>query len=331
MHARFTLSAVGLLLSMAATTSAETFESKTPEFRFEVPDGFVPAPRKPAGGLAAWVKADTPAGQVPIVIGLEDLDGTIGRESLAGNEAEFRKRFPEVRLVAIRRTAWDRYQVDVMESVMTVNGIEMFSAAAQIPVTGSAVQISVVGPEPDRESIRSVLSSSITSFHARSSWAESRFDRRFWLILWVCTLGYQMALLYLLAWFCVFRWTGPILLRTRIAWHVISVFLILGMAVAGQILDFSFTVSGRDTQKKPSSELSLAIPIVLSLPSLASFQRLREQLKRKNQEASFSPPGHAQAPVVPFAVSLPAPPEAPPQADPPAPGGGGAAGGSTTT
>lgn len=259
-----------LLLSRFAT--AETLKSTDPEFEFDVPSGFAPSPHKPESFRWTWMRQASEE-EVPIFIGIEVFEAEISRERMRDHEAEFRKMFPRFNTSRFSESFWSRWKIDVLEAEVTEQGIPMFVAGAQIPLRNKAIQILVIGPVEKRSEIRSTLDASIAATRGSSSWEHPWETRQFWVIFWVCTIGYQMALLYFLAWLCFFSWAGDVLLRTRMWWNAIAAVLMLGLAVTGDIFASGRSLFGKGKASK--SEVSYLLVGLACLPCLLSHQRLK--------------------------------------------------------
>jgi hypothetical protein len=135
-------------------------------FRFTPPSGFAvfpPGMNLRAGILQSFIKGD-PADNVPdIVLLVEDLGGTIGREDMSA----FARGKENIRLF---RENWKTCQIDVFEVREKIGEVDTLTYNAQVPLWPTAVQLTVVGLASRESELRDIVREALKGVDGTSNW-----------------------------------------------------------------------------------------------------------------------------------------------------------------
>jgi hypothetical protein len=150
---------------------ASTFRRFPEEgFSLVIPDGFseLTGSRVPAGARAAYAEGDIRDGRAHAVIALQILNGLIGKdEHLTADQLAHAH--PGIEW-SVGRMTWKKHAIDSFGAVMTQNGIQLFSIAAQVPLAPKALQITVVGPLDQKDAISADAARLVSSVTGETNW-----------------------------------------------------------------------------------------------------------------------------------------------------------------
>lgn len=148
------------------------FQESKGLFTLNVPEGFEPAPEEtcPSGFTCTYYLATKGESEVPIVLGVERLSSTIGREPLTNEDLAAQKAYPQIEQITLSRAHWQGFEIDVMRSVLKTPKGRMVSYTAQIPTRPQAIQVIVIGPETDEKQIRAYLDEALKGLEGESNW-----------------------------------------------------------------------------------------------------------------------------------------------------------------
>lgn len=156
-----------LLLALALGVSGERLVVNDPahEYQFSLPGDFAPkpdtaliGPNENDGVLGVWMWA--PAPEKIIVVSLEAIGGTIGRD-----DAEVMKRLGEPFPVK-----WKSFDFSAARITHRQDDVDMVVLLAQLPSKPAAIQLVVGGPVSNEAAIRAVFDDALAHFDAPSNW-----------------------------------------------------------------------------------------------------------------------------------------------------------------
>ncbi|MCC6575556.1 MAG: hypothetical protein IT462_17390 [Planctomycetes bacterium] len=160
-----------LLVLSAASLAAETINDSRYQFTAEVPPGFQ---RWPAGrplpsnvSLHCFYQGILDGEEPVLMINFERLGGVIGRETLQGKTLPG---LPPGAAVTTERWKWKEFEIDVLLTRMTVNGVELFMCTAQVPLKPEAIQVIVGGVNSREAEARSHLQFIVARLDGKSNW-----------------------------------------------------------------------------------------------------------------------------------------------------------------
>lgn len=119
--------------------------------------------------LYSFMKTDI-NGEPELMINIERLGGTIGREPLRKDVELIKDILPEGSTVDIYETTWREFTIQGMVSNAMINGMPVYTNAVQLPLKGEAVQIIVGGPQAAQAAIDATSKELIKSFEGKSNW-----------------------------------------------------------------------------------------------------------------------------------------------------------------
>ncbi len=163
----------GLLFAMQLSPTVLAGETITDEqrgFTFEVPEGFQPYPELVSSDndiVHAFLKGDPTDDQPDLVVVIEMLGGTIGREPMA------EEHFPDGFQGRIVRKRWQGFVVDGFEIAQTQNGLDMHTVVVQIPIKREAIQIVGAGVVERTAEVNQAVDQVLASLRGESNWLKS--------------------------------------------------------------------------------------------------------------------------------------------------------------
>jgi hypothetical protein len=136
-------------------------------FTLTLPDGFKASPevlRNTPGMAYVFVYGDPAEGQPIIVLFVEELRYTIGRERLTVKDMppDFQGR--------IFRAHWQGFEVDGFEVPEQLGDIKTITYNVQIPLKRAAIQIKLFGPADLGSELQVMLSKILDGIHGESNW-----------------------------------------------------------------------------------------------------------------------------------------------------------------
>jgi hypothetical protein len=139
-------------------------------FTLSLPDGFVPIP-KPAGAspdiAQTFVLGDQTDNELDIILFVEEMNGTLGRERLQ------LKDLPTGFEGRLFRAQWQGFEVDAFEVPENLGDIKMLTFNVQIPLKREAIQIRLFGPAAREAELKSLLPEILAGLAGESNWIGS--------------------------------------------------------------------------------------------------------------------------------------------------------------
>lgn len=163
-----------LLSAGAAVGTAETVVDQSHGFTLTVPDGFVRSPDLVDAVpeiIHAYVLADGESDELRILLMIEDLGGTIGRERLKVAD------MPPGFSGKLFTTTWNGYEVDGIEVPEQAGDISAITYNVQIPLKGSAIQVKLFGPVAREAELKTLLTQTLEGLEGESNWEASSFPQ----------------------------------------------------------------------------------------------------------------------------------------------------------
>jgi hypothetical protein len=160
-----------VLLALACCAlSAQDINDSRYGFTAKVPPDFKPMladrPKTSPDTIHAFYKGNLNDDHPNLVIGIETLGGTIGREGIDLGKMPLT---PGAR-ANVETTDWKGFEVALLVMFMSTNGHDMVSLVAQIPLRREAIQVIVAGPRSDEAVLRSYLAFMLDNLQGESNW-----------------------------------------------------------------------------------------------------------------------------------------------------------------
>jgi hypothetical protein len=165
-----------ILLCLATNVAfAATLHDEEHGFTLTVPEGFVDYPAgKVANVIHSYVRGtpDDPSVTMLLVGG---MGGTIGRGPLLHHDVEHATRAGLAAGVEIggfeyRKLRWKSFDIDLVITRLTGNGMDMVVLATQVPLAKEAIQVSLNGPAASEAALAAELQEIVRSVDGKSSW-----------------------------------------------------------------------------------------------------------------------------------------------------------------
>lgn len=166
------MSATAMLVAATATESRIT----NAELSFSItrPDGFIEDPDGTGHQdiLYSWVEESPSSDSGRIVINVQRLNGTIGRE-----------RTSEDTLRALGMTSatfrWKSFDIEGARQITENEGLRIHTIFARVPLRREAVMIVVAAPEGQMERAETLMTTTLASLDGESNWLtdEQRAER----------------------------------------------------------------------------------------------------------------------------------------------------------
>jgi hypothetical protein len=163
------------LLLQPVLKAAETVSNDKHGFQLTVPEGFVPDAELAAASpdmIYAFVRGDRTDDDPDMVLFIESLGGTIGRERLNPDELpqEFQGR--------LFTAEWQGFEVDGLSMPEKLGEVDLLTYNVQIPLKRAAIQVRLTGPAEDEAELRSLLDQTLVGLEGESNWQSSALQRR---------------------------------------------------------------------------------------------------------------------------------------------------------
>jgi hypothetical protein len=132
-------------------------------FKLTLPDRFVPDPAK-VGGDTIYAYTRPANGARPALwIMVERMRGVIGQEKLGPPP-------PGGPAVSISTEKWKTFDLQVMHTSASINGLEIVAITTQVPLAGEAIQLTLGGPATEEAELQTINRSLLASLDGRSNW-----------------------------------------------------------------------------------------------------------------------------------------------------------------
>ncbi|MBZ0136918.1 MAG: hypothetical protein K8I27_11150 [Planctomycetes bacterium] len=165
---------LSVLLLTAAVLSGQDINDMKYGFTARVPAGFNRMPpgraKISASTIHAFYVGDLDDAEPDMVIGIEHLGGTIGRERL--DTAGIPK--PSGAHITAETAVWKDFEVDVLVTYMTANGHEVFTMTAQIPLKREAIQVTIAAPRAREAEVRNHMRFMLENLDGESNWLNGK-------------------------------------------------------------------------------------------------------------------------------------------------------------
>lgn len=162
--------AVALILISHSCQAGEIVTDEGRGFKLMLPDGFVPVPE--LVGVApsivhAFGREDPETGDLRIVLMIEDLGGTIGRERITMDH------LPTGFKGKLFTTQWKGFEVDGIEVPEEADGRKAIALNVQIPLKPTAIQVKLWAFEAHRPELDGLLATTLRGLEGESNWIPS--------------------------------------------------------------------------------------------------------------------------------------------------------------
>ena len=168
-------SAVFLVLAVALAFPAQGKEIRGPTFRFDSPEGFseFPQGKQSPDILYSFLKGDPADTQLDIVVLIERLRGTIGREPLAEDL------IPKNMDAALFTEKWLSFELQGFRVREGFGGVSTITRNIQVPLKPFAIQIKVVGEESRDPELAATVRAILAGLKGETNWltTEERASR----------------------------------------------------------------------------------------------------------------------------------------------------------
>jgi hypothetical protein len=168
-HRVFAAIAIALILT-PKLRAGETIVDDARGFTLTLPDGFVPNPDligAAPGIVHAFVLGDPRDDELDIILFIEQMRGTIGREPFKPEylPPDFQGR--------VFTTRWQEYDVDAFEVPEQLGEVQTITYNVQIPLKGAAIQVKLFGPADRESEIKPLLTETLAGLKGESNWSQS--------------------------------------------------------------------------------------------------------------------------------------------------------------
>lgn len=161
--------AVGVLGSVLVQSRAlaETVKDKQLGFTLELSDEFTPRPDLVGATpdiVHVFQYGEFNEGEVPILLFIEKIGGTIGKERLKVED------FPEGFKGNLFVTKWQGFDVDGIEVPAEANGLDTITYNVQIPLKREAIQVKLLTPAGRAEEYKPLLKTILDGLEGETNW-----------------------------------------------------------------------------------------------------------------------------------------------------------------
>lgn len=165
-----TVLAAIMVASSPQAGAMETLVDDARGFSLTLPDGLVPAPDLVGASpdiVHGFVLGDPTDDEVDIMLFIEEMHGTIGRERLKVED------LPPGFEGRVFTTSWGGFEVDAFEVPEQLGEIEVITFNVQIPLKRSAIQVKLFGPADRKAELKKLLSRTLAGLEGESNWIQS--------------------------------------------------------------------------------------------------------------------------------------------------------------
>jgi hypothetical protein len=145
-------------------------------FSFTVPEGYTDYPEGREPGVAHAFARGKPDDASFMLIQIQGMGGTIGRESLVREEVEgrwrdgLRARGVEPTRFDLRKVTWKGFDLDLFVSHFASGDKKLVSLVTQVPLKKAAIQVRLMGAVGDEAKVSADLQAILASLDGPSSW-----------------------------------------------------------------------------------------------------------------------------------------------------------------
>jgi hypothetical protein len=132
-------------------------------FSLWLPDEFerVPEEEKPTDFVRVYRQSGV-EGQLNVIVAVERLHGVILREDLKADAAN--------RALEMTTERWKEFDISVARVSEEINGVPAVVLNAQVPLNPEAIQLKLIGPEPQEVQIRQLLRDTLATLDGSTNW-----------------------------------------------------------------------------------------------------------------------------------------------------------------
>lgn len=158
----------------ANVSKAETVSDSVLGFTLNLPIGFTP--RVDLIGVTpdvfhAFEFGEAKDGEVAVVLLIETMRGTIGRERLGPQD------MPPGFAGKMFTINWREFEIDGFEVPEEINGTKTITYNVQVPLKRSAVQIKLFGPVDRESELKGLLKAVLDGMQGESNWLSSNLPK----------------------------------------------------------------------------------------------------------------------------------------------------------
>jgi hypothetical protein len=158
---------VTFLLLTSLVGAGETVVDDVHGFTLTLPDGFVPNPelvRAAPDIIHGFILGDPTDDELDIVLIIENMRGTIGRERLKPED------MPPGFQGRLSTTQWQGFEVDAFTVPEQVGEIETITFNVQIPLKRAAIQVKLFGAVDRESELKTLLAAILAGLDGESNW-----------------------------------------------------------------------------------------------------------------------------------------------------------------
>jgi len=173
-----------ILLMLQAASNADL------GYVMSLPDGFIAIPAECAGGhdvVGCWAGEGSQSSQGTLVVCVQRMHATLGRERLKSSDLPAKSRLLTVR--------WNGLDIDAIRTDTSQAGTPITVYTAQVPLRKEAIQVVVAGPSARSTETLATLNWVLGSLKGETNWLSSteRAGRAGTIVGWV--IGIAIGLL----------------------------------------------------------------------------------------------------------------------------------------
>jgi hypothetical protein len=169
-HRTVTMSATFVLLLASFASAGETIVDDARGFTLTLPDGFVPNPAIVGAApeiIHGFVLGDPTDDELDIVLFIEKMRGTIGRERLKSED------MPPGFQGRLFTTQWHGFELDAFAVPEQLGEIKTITYNIQIPLKRAAIQVKLFGAAERESELKTLLAEILAGLHGESNWIQS--------------------------------------------------------------------------------------------------------------------------------------------------------------
>jgi lipoprotein NlpI len=192
----------------------------SPSFRLTIPAGYSRAPVVPPNAAYAFTRTIEDRPDSVFALSLEVLRGMIRRDKPSEADVALlaRTHLPPGATFVLRKEKWGEFDIDLMETRMHQNGLDLITLVVQVPLAPQALQIAAAGPAALESKVHADLLQVLSSVEGQSSWL-TEGERTLALATGLPTLiGWVLFVVYGLLVLILFRGEPLRAWRFRFAW-----------------------------------------------------------------------------------------------------------------
>lgn len=163
-----------LLMVVAIVPAASRVTNEELSFSVAIPEGFVTDPDGTghASILYSWVEEKPTSASGRIVVSVQRLNGTLGRERMSEDTLHAMGLTPA-------QFRWKSFDIDGARQVTDQDGLRIRMIFARVPLRREAIQLLVAAPESQADRAEALMNATLASLEGESNWLtdEQRAER----------------------------------------------------------------------------------------------------------------------------------------------------------